>query len=65
MNSKGYLKNYQEVRNFWNSYENPLEPIFEKTFDSFLKASNQSGGMKSYSYVVALMVNYYKTNPLD
>ena len=63
--NKGILKNYQEVRNFWDAYENPLEPIFEKTFDSILKASNQSGGMKSYSYVVALLVNYYKSNPIN
>ncbi len=59
MVNKGILKNYEEVEDFWKSYENPLEPIFEKTFDSFLKANNQSDGMKSYSYVVALLVNYY------
>lgn len=63
--NSGVLKNYKEVQNFWNAYENPLEPIFEKTFDSFLKASNQSAGMESYSYVVALLVNYYTSNPLD
>jgi hypothetical protein len=57
--NKGILKNYQEVQDFWMTYQNPLEPIFEKTFDSFLKANNQSAGMKSYSYVVALLVNYY------
>ncbi|MBU2928942.1 DUF3810 domain-containing protein [Winogradskyella psychrotolerans] len=55
----GIIKNYQEVRAFWEAYENPIEPVFEKTFDSFLKANNQSAGMKSYSYVVALLVNYY------
>ena len=62
--NKGILKNYQEVKAFWMSYENPLEPIFEKTFDSFLKVNNQSAGMKSYSYVVALLVNYYKDKEL-
>jgi signal transduction histidine kinase len=62
--NKGILKNYEEVKNFWRSYENPLEPVFEKTFDSFLKANNQSAGMKSYSYVVALLVNYYNDKPL-
>ena len=36
--NKGILKNYQEVQDFWMAYENPLEPIFEKTFDSFLKS---------------------------
>ncbi len=62
--NKGILKNYQEVRTFWMEYENPLEPIFEKIFDSFLKANNQTAGMKSYNYVVALLVNYYEGREL-
>jgi hypothetical protein len=62
--NKGIIKNYQEVQAFWMAYENPLEPLFEKTFDSFLKANNQSAGMKSYSYVVALLVNYYEDKEL-
>jgi hypothetical protein len=62
--NKGILKNYKEVQTFWQAYENPLEPIFAKTFDSFLKANNQSAGMKSYSYVVALLVNYYEQREL-
>ena len=63
--NKGIFKNYREVRNFWDAYENPLEPIFKETFDSILKANNQSAGIDSYSYVVALLVNYYKSNPLN
>ncbi|NRR91891.1 DUF3810 domain-containing protein [Winogradskyella undariae] len=62
--NKGILINYQESQDFWKSYENPIEPIFEKTFDNFLKANNQSAGMKSYSYVVALLVNYYEDKSL-
>lgn len=62
--NKGILKNYTEVDEFWNAYENPLEPVLEKTYDTFLKANNQSAGMKSYSYVVALLVNYFEDNPL-
>ncbi|MBC3847222.1 DUF3810 domain-containing protein [Winogradskyella echinorum] len=62
--NKGIIKNYQEVQDFWMDYENPIEPFFEKTFDSFLKANNQSAGMKSYSYVVALLVNYYEDKTL-
>ena len=57
--NKGILRNYEEARIFWMAYENPLEPVFKKTFDSFLKANNQSAGMKSYNYAVALLVNYY------
>ena len=62
--NKGILKNYQEVQDFWNSYKNPTEPLFKTTYNNFLKANNQSGGMKSYSYVVALLVNYFEVNPL-
>jgi hypothetical protein len=57
----GIRKNYAEVNEFWESYENPLEPIFKSTYDSYLKANNQPDGMDTYSYVVALLVNYYKT----
>lgn len=60
----GILKNYKEVRDFWQSYQNPLEPVFEKTFDTFLKANSQSKGIESYSYVVALLVNYYDDKTL-
>jgi len=57
--NKGILKNYQESYDFWKSYQNPLEPLFKSTFNSFLKANNQEKGIKSYSYVVALFVNYF------
>ncbi|EZH73267.1 amino acid permease [Aquimarina atlantica] len=57
----GIRRNYIEVNEFWESYENPLEPIFKSTYDSYLKANNQPDGMETYSYVVALLVNYYKT----
>ena len=58
--NKGILKNYQESYDFWMSYQNPLEPIFKSTFNSFLKANNQDKGIESYSYAVALFVNYFK-----
>lgn len=63
--NKGILKNYREVRAFWYAYQNPTEPLFKSTYNNFLKANNQSSGMESYSYVVALLVNYYKSNPLE
>lgn len=56
----GIRRNYQEVNEFWDSYQNPLEPIFKSTYDSYLKANNQPDGLDTYSYVVALIVNYYK-----
>ncbi len=62
--NKGIFKNLQENIDFWNSYENPFESIFKSSYDSFLKANNQTNGIKSYSYVVALLVNYDKKNGL-
>lgn len=62
--NQGILLNFQEVNNFWASYENPLEPVFKSIFNSFLKANNQEEGIKSYSKVVTLLVTYYKKNPL-
>ncbi|TJY36281.1 DUF3810 domain-containing protein [Pontimicrobium aquaticum] len=62
--NKGILLNYQESYNFWTAYENPLEPIFKVIYSNFLKANNQDKGIESYSYAVALLVNYYKNNPI-
>lgn len=62
--NKGILKNFIEVSDFWRKYQNPAEPVFKSTFNTYLKANNQKGGIKSYSYVVALLVNYYKDTPL-
>ena len=56
--NKGILKNYKETREFWEAHQNPLEPFFKIFYGNFLKANNQNKGMESYSYVVALLVNY-------
>lgn len=62
--NKGVLNNYNEVRLFWESYNNPLEPIFKITYSSYLKANKQTKGIDSYSYVVALFVNYFDEKKL-
>lgn len=54
----GVRKNFQESQQFWNSYQNPTEIVFKAVYDLFLKSNNQQKGIKSYSYVVALIVNY-------
>lgn len=61
----GIQKNYQEMNDFWQSFENPLEPVFKSIFNTFLKANNQAQGIKSYNAVVSLMVNYHKKYPID
>lgn len=62
--NKGIFKNYQEVNDFWDQYKNPTEPLFKSTYNNFLKANNQDKGIDSYSYVVALLVNYHKDKPI-
>ena len=62
--NKGIIKNYRETNKFWQSYQNPLEPVFKVSYNSFLKANHQAKGIDSYDYVVALLVNYYKANTL-
>jgi hypothetical protein len=61
--NKGILSNFEEVRNFMDAYDNPLEPLFKAFYSNFLKANNQVKGMESYSYVVALLVNYFEKEP--
>ncbi|TNJ45682.1 DUF3810 domain-containing protein [Tamlana fucoidanivorans] len=57
--NKGILKNYEEVRSFWETHQNPTEPFFKVFYNNFLKANRQSKGLQSYNYVVALLVNYF------
>ncbi len=56
----GIKKNYEELRRFWQRYQNPTEPIFKSMFNAFLKANNQADGIQSYNRVVGLLVNYDK-----
>ncbi|UZO80410.1 DUF3810 domain-containing protein [Aquimarina sp. ERC-38] len=56
----GVRMNYRAVNEFWEAYRNPIEPLFKESYDSYLKANNQPDGMETYSYVSALLVNYFK-----
>ena len=59
----GILESYREMREFWGRYQNPFETISKAFWDQFLKANNQSKGIMSYSYMVALVVNYFENEP--
>ncbi|MFC7357578.1 DUF3810 domain-containing protein [Jejudonia soesokkakensis] len=56
----GILESYREMREFWDRYQNPFETFSKAFWDQFLKANNQSKGIMSYSYMVALVVNYFE-----
>ena len=57
----GILKNFHDTTKFWESYNNPLEPLIKRVYNNYLKANNQDKGIESYSYVVAMLVNYLYT----
>jgi hypothetical protein len=59
----GILASYKEMRDFWEKYKNPFEDFSKGFWDQFLKANNQSKGIMSYSYMVALVVNYFEDKP--
>lgn len=54
----GIFSNYRELTEFWLEYEGVIEEVSQATYNTYLKANNQPGGMETYSYVVALLVNY-------
>jgi hypothetical protein len=60
----GILASYKEMRDFWDSYDNPFEVLSKAFYNLFLKANNQPKGIKTYSYMVALMVNYFDDKDL-
>ncbi|CAI8162021.1 MAG: Uncharacterised protein [Polaribacter sp. SA4-10] len=55
----GVIKDFNKSNAFWKSYKNPFEPIIKKGYDIYLKANNQPRGIKSYNYVVNLLISYF------
>ncbi len=64
MLNEGTKKNYRELNAFYARYENPIEPLFQSMFNTFLKANNQPDGVQSYGKVVHLMVAYHLKHPI-
>jgi hypothetical protein len=54
----GILEDYREAFEFWSAYNTPMEALIKQFYSHFLKANNQAKGIESYSYVVALLVDY-------
>jgi hypothetical protein len=51
------LKSHYEL---WSSYSGPLDDLFTKYNNLFLASNGQSEGVKSYSKMVDLVINYNK-----
>lgn len=60
----GINKDIENQQAHWEAYQNWTEKYFEFFYDHFLKANNQEDGIKSYSKMVVLLINYYKINNL-
>ena len=58
------MKNIEESQEFWQSYQNDLEPFFKLFYDNYLKANQQKDGMKGYSRMVNLLTAYHQKNGL-
>jgi len=62
--NKGIVKNMQESYTHWNQFKNPLEPLFKSVFNQYLKANKQPEGIKTYNFMVGLLINYEKKHIL-
>jgi len=54
----GIRLNFEETKAFWDSYQTPIEVVFEVFYDNFLKANSQEEGLESYSKFVGLLISY-------
>jgi hypothetical protein len=56
----GVGKDFNASYKFWQSYNNPFEPLVKKGYNAYLKANKQDNGIASYSYVVNLFIHYFE-----
>lgn len=59
----GVLAMYKNHQEFWEKYDTVIERFSKEIWDKMLKANKQKDGISSYSYIVALLVNFDKTTP--
>src|SRR5690606_19578781 len=65
MLSPGVRADLEANRTYWNSFENPVEIAGRAIHDLFLKANQQTEGVRSYSRVVELLMGEFRKNGLD
>ena len=63
--NQGIIKDFNSSYNFWQKYQNPLEPLVKKGYNAYLKANNQEKGVDSYSYVVDLLISYHEHSAVN
>ena len=50
----------RDLKNFYNKYQNPFEPIIHSMYGNYLKANRQPQGIYAYDEVVGLVIAYYR-----
>lgn len=50
----------KELREYWRKSDNVIEPIIKVFYDKYLKANQQSEGVKSYNEVTGWLIAYFK-----
>lgn len=50
----------KEWKRFYQSYQNPFEPIFRWIYGIYLRRNQQPQGVLSYDEVTGFLINYYK-----
>jgi hypothetical protein len=53
-------KDFEELRNFFKKYKNPIEPIITWIYGKYLQANNQPAGKRTYSEVIAFLIAYQR-----
>jgi hypothetical protein len=56
----GVKKDFLELKNFYEKYSNPFEPLITKAYGEYLKANQQPVGMMTYNEVVGMIIAYTK-----
>ncbi|MGA9270386.1 MAG: DUF3810 domain-containing protein [Lutimonas sp.] len=54
---EGVLENLRESDRFWQSYQNPLEPLFKGFYDGYLKYNQQEDGLETYNQITGLLIS--------
>src|SRR5690606_27718956 len=56
--SHGIRLNFEQSREFWESYQTPVEAVFEVFYHNFLKVNAQEEGLETYSKFVGLLISF-------
>lgn len=52
-------KDEEELREYWRKSDNAIEPLIKIFYDHYLKANQQTKGVKSYNEVIGWLIAYY------